>query len=386
MENRVYYGEYTLKHWIDLILKKNIVLPEYQRFFVWKEDDTRKLIETFKNKGFVPSIIIGSIDIDGNSKNIILDGQQRLTSIFLAYLGLFPDRDKFKLKKKLEKFAEENDFEEENEYYEDVINWRFDRLLEYGSTKAKILEETSSISEYKKIDLNLLEKIFSETYLGFSYIVPKIEDSNDKKKEQQKFYSTVFRHINSQGINLLPQESREALYYLNDDLKEYFNPNFCKNITTPSGKLDFTRYLSLLSQFNEDPGNVNKIAYGYARNMESYYEDYINKFVENPVEIQIANVALVKEKIKKLKFDSKYDSIIDMDIYFFGLIYHVIFFGKEIDFEKRDELKTELKNKIEEYKYLDNKKINYQRRNPNALKYLRTRIGDSITIYERFVK
>ena len=38
MGNRVYYGEYTLKHWLDLMLKKNIVLPEYQRYFVWDEN------------------------------------------------------------------------------------------------------------------------------------------------------------------------------------------------------------------------------------------------------------------------------------------------------------------------------------------------------------
>lgn len=37
MENKVYYGEYSLKHWIDLILSKNIELPEYQRYFVWEE-------------------------------------------------------------------------------------------------------------------------------------------------------------------------------------------------------------------------------------------------------------------------------------------------------------------------------------------------------------
>lgn len=30
MENRIYYGEYSLKHWIDMILKKKITLPEYQ--------------------------------------------------------------------------------------------------------------------------------------------------------------------------------------------------------------------------------------------------------------------------------------------------------------------------------------------------------------------
>ena len=29
MENRVYYGEYSLKHWLDLILKKNIILPPF---------------------------------------------------------------------------------------------------------------------------------------------------------------------------------------------------------------------------------------------------------------------------------------------------------------------------------------------------------------------
>ena len=34
MESRTYYGEYSLKHWIDLMLNGNIVLPEYQRSFV----------------------------------------------------------------------------------------------------------------------------------------------------------------------------------------------------------------------------------------------------------------------------------------------------------------------------------------------------------------
>lgn len=26
-KNRVYYGEYSLSHWVDLILQKNIELP-----------------------------------------------------------------------------------------------------------------------------------------------------------------------------------------------------------------------------------------------------------------------------------------------------------------------------------------------------------------------
>ena len=61
MENRVYYGEYSLKHWIDLILKKNIILPDYQRYFVWKEKDVKTLIETLKKKEFVPPVTMEPI-------------------------------------------------------------------------------------------------------------------------------------------------------------------------------------------------------------------------------------------------------------------------------------------------------------------------------------
>ena len=44
MDNRIYYGQYSLKHWLDLILKSNIVLPDYQRYFVWNENKVSTLI------------------------------------------------------------------------------------------------------------------------------------------------------------------------------------------------------------------------------------------------------------------------------------------------------------------------------------------------------
>lgn len=77
--------------------KKNIVLPSYQRVFVWKEKDITDLINAFKNNQFVPPIIIGAFkNKDNFNENLIIDGQQRLTSIFLAYLEIFPDKDKYK--------------------------------------------------------------------------------------------------------------------------------------------------------------------------------------------------------------------------------------------------------------------------------------------------
>ena len=113
MKNRIFYGEYTLKHWIKLMLTSNIVLPDYQRLFVWKEEDVKNFINQVKDEQFVPTLTIGHyVDGEGNRTNLILDGQQRLSSILLAYLGLYPDKAVFKNTLN-ERMANENDDLEE---------------------------------------------------------------------------------------------------------------------------------------------------------------------------------------------------------------------------------------------------------------------------------
>ena len=87
-----YYGEYSLKHWIRMVLSKEIVLPPYQRYFVWKIEKVLRLIENINDNLFVPPVILSSFSGDNRDKeaNYILDGQQRLSAILLAYLGYFP--------------------------------------------------------------------------------------------------------------------------------------------------------------------------------------------------------------------------------------------------------------------------------------------------------
>lgn len=62
MENKVYYGEYTLKHWIKLMLSGNIVLPEYQRHFVWRERDLKRLLQSLSDGQFVQPVTIALYD------------------------------------------------------------------------------------------------------------------------------------------------------------------------------------------------------------------------------------------------------------------------------------------------------------------------------------
>ena len=79
MDTKVYYGEYSLKHWIDLLLAQQITLPEYQRSFVWTKKDVCLFVQSLKRNEFVPPVTIGAFfDEDGNEVNYVIDGQQRL--------------------------------------------------------------------------------------------------------------------------------------------------------------------------------------------------------------------------------------------------------------------------------------------------------------------
>ncbi|MGI2182760.1 DUF262 domain-containing protein [Shewanella oncorhynchi] len=385
MENRIYYGEYSLRHWIDLVLKKNIVLPDYQRYFVWNEKKVETLIETFKNKQFVPPVTIGAFKIGDSNKNLLLDGQQRVTSILLAYLGLYPDAANYKLK--LDSFANDNDEDNNEELYDNILEWNFKSLVEKGTSKVEILSNIQP-GNYKHINLNITDEFLDSNFLGFSYLVPQTSD----EKTQQKYYSSVFRNINIQGETLLPQESRASLYFLDQELVGLFNPDFTKKITiklvSSESKADFIRYLALLSQYHIYGDSLN-IASGYKQKMEKLYEEYIFFAINGePSEIFGNFLSVFPEKKYTVYLDKleqtltemdllrKYTSIIELDTYLFGIIYHVLFNKKMINTSEKEHIFKNLEDKIVEYKSNTS-----HLKSPNNLGHLRRRISDSIAIY-----
>ncbi|WP_353116798.1 DUF262 domain-containing protein [Myroides odoratus] len=388
MDNRVYYGEYSLKHWIDLILKQNIVLPDYQRHFVWDEKKVETLIDTLKNKQFVPPVTIGSFNLNGTNQNLILDGQQRLTSVLLAYLGLYPDEAVYK--EAIKKFADENDDDEETEeQFDNVLKWTFKKLTNKGKSKEEIWREIIE-GNYKKISLTIPPNFFETTFLGFSYLVPVITD----QKEQQKYYSSVFRNINIQGVALLPQESRASLYFLDKDLEQFFVPTFTenyvvKNVSTET-KIDFVRNLSLLSQYHKDRSE-GSIARSYKPKMENYYEEYVYSVVADsdtkygkfstifPNREYSTRFSNLQNTLNSLEIKKEFPSIIDLDMYFFGLTYVIVFENKTIDFTKKEDLKNEIETKIAVFK-----RDSSHTKAPSNLGHLRERIRLSIEIYEKY--
>ena len=162
MKTRVYYGQYSLKHWINLMLKGNIVLPEYQRSFVWEEKDTKRLIKSFYEGQFVQPITIAQYKAGNTERNLILDGQQRLTSILLYYLGYFPNKDKFNvLEESVITSDDPTDDETTNDKANDkkIIGWTFEDLLKNTTNTIETIKEKlkddDRYSEITKVEIKV---------------------------------------------------------------------------------------------------------------------------------------------------------------------------------------------------------------------------------------
>lgn len=372
-----------------MILRKELLLPEYQRFFVWKEKKMDLLIETLQEKRFVPPVSIGVYMENDEKQNLIIDGQQRLTSILLAYLGLFPEQSEDFVSHE-RALADERDDGIDDEDYEDdeLLDWTFKKLTVHGRTKESILSDLK-LQNYKRKDYNLPDEFWDTTFLGFSYMVPDLS----QEKAQLKYYSKVFRDINIQGQRLQPLESRQALYFLDKDLLDLFSPAFAHDIiigVKPSKKMDFVRYLSLLSSYKK----LNSYYWvargnGYVKEMERFYENFIFSIVgEAPMDTFASldemfglddwhrRMQLLELRINDLGLKRTFASIVQMDTYFFGLIYHIVFMGRDVNISGKQNLNQILDNLYESYKgnYLHS-------RSPNALKYMQKRMEESIKTY-----
>lgn len=388
--NRIYYGEYSLAYWIQMIIKGNIVLPEYQRTFVWNKDDYTNLIDSFKEKQFIPPVTIGAYKTTNGQDNLIIDGQQRLTSVFLAYIERFPKKEAGT--GNIENLVNENDDDSDDDEQENMIEWTFKDLLAKGNNKGEIIAKCPQ-EKYEILD-HLDDDFFNKNFLGFAYIVP----STSTEEEQQKFFSTLFRNINIRGKSLYVLESRASLYFLNHQLKEWFNPEFCKEISSSivdksrKSSMDFVRYVALLSQYKKK-GSERGIGYGYASKMENYYETYIYSVVGNKDSIIFGKFSdiftdknykpyldEIDRLITELNYRRRFQSIIDLDLYFFGLIYFTAFEKRVLDTSRKDALEEELKNAIN-----DIKGNGLHTKSPACLKYLRERIFKSIEIYQKYL-
>lgn len=418
MESRVYYGEYSLKHWIQMMLTKNIILPEYQRSFVWDERDIIRLLQSIDDGQFVQPVTIALYKVKEGmpGQNLIIDGQQRLSSILLAYLGYMPDKSRFEKPETLASDIDDAADEATDEAASrGPIKWRFSELIVEGedNSEGAIRKRMEKDPRYSPLDLDLPEHFFDKAFLGYSYIVPSTADAH----VIQRGFSQLFRDINYFGKKLSALESRRSLYYLNADLLPYLEGQTADKQDVLCGiqlmdkmqpiKIDFVRYLSIISQYtiNENPNSV-LVGYSASSTRESFYADYVSyllgleqedrdwKFngfsMEGtfPQQCWRERYERLRESVEMLrpmfrmaeKKKDAFASWIDADYWFFGLIYCIVFAGKTLK-EDLAGLDKAINDEI-----VEKKKWEYYAKTPNRLGNLRDRLGRSIDIIWAYVQ
>ncbi len=91
-----------IAEWLEGVSKKDIVLPEFQREYVWPKEKSKQLMVSLVKNYPVGSLLIWKTDDAPELKNvdrlpdklgtlqIILDGQQRLTTLYMLLKGDIP--------------------------------------------------------------------------------------------------------------------------------------------------------------------------------------------------------------------------------------------------------------------------------------------------------
>ncbi|NOU19516.1 MAG: DUF262 domain-containing protein [Bacteroidales bacterium] len=264
-----------------------IIIPGFQRNFVWDIKRASKLIESIILGLPVPQIFLYE---EAKNKFLVMDGQQRLMTIFYFIKQKFPKR---------ERRTELREIFSKNGNIPDEI--LFDE--EYFTTFKLSLSKTKE--RHKNKFNGLTYKTLGEYRTQFELrpIRNVIVKQNVPKDDNSSVFE-IFNRLNSGGINLTPQEIRGSLYHSKFyDLLYKLNlePVWRKLLRTEAPDLhmrdvelllrgfammiDGDNYFSSLAKFLNDFSNkMKKITPDKIIFYESYFKSFLEHCSELPEE------------------------------------------------------------------------------------------------------
>ena len=222
-----YPADTTLKGYKEMWDNRQLTIPPLQRKYVWKQNRASKLIESFLLGLPVPGVFL----YKEKSGYLVIDGQQRITTIAQFLSGFFEEDNK---KKKTFKLQE--------------VSKRWD---------GKSFE-----------DLNDSDRFKLETAIMRATIIQQLEP-----KDKTSIYS-IFERLNTGGVNLSPMEVRmcvSAGKFIDMLSRLNRHPNWRKIYGTPEEhkrSTDKERILRIMALY--DKGDE------YFASMKRFLNHYIN--------------------------------------------------------------------------------------------------------------
>lgn len=265
---------------------KQFIIPVYQRNYTWKKndqiaklmDDINVLLKNNESKHFIGTIITYPTTVRGFVENSVVDGQQRITTIFLivhALRKLFKDKARENEKNVSKAVPGTDDFFRgylENTFFEkNELSVKYKYKLKpqvsdddaYNYISKENFDELAKCDDSSNIKQNfyyiydVLNGFIEEGYdymsilstLNRLYVVLIELDNSDNPQE-------IFESINSTGAKLSQSDLIRNFILMNkgNDEQEHLYDLYWKNLeynTDHSRKLDsFFRFYLASKQFN----------------------------------------------------------------------------------------------------------------------------------------
>lgn len=196
-------------------IKENFFLPSYQRGYRWRSNEVERLLDdiysTETDYCLQPLVLK---ELEDKYKYELIDGQQRLTTIYLIY-RFMNEEDKskpapgfsisYETREGSEKFLESMDEDDKNKYIDYWFFWNAYKTIEkWFSDKERFPKDNKQIR---------IDKVYEHLEKNVKFIWYEVGDSEDPKG--------VFTRLNSGKIPLTNAELVKAMF-LSRDLNEKF--------------------------------------------------------------------------------------------------------------------------------------------------------------------
>lgn len=302
-------NDFNITTIFNLIDSGRIEMPVFQRNYIWDKKRASKFIESLILGLPIPQIFLYQKE---RNKFLVIDGQQRLLSVYYFIKQRFP---LFEKRAELRKIFDENNGIPDPVLYDDTYFQDFKLQLPKSEMGEKNLLDGLRYSTLG---------IYKSNFEFMTMRCMAIRQNEPKDDDSSVF--EIFSRLNTGGVNLTNQEIRACLYYSDfyRMLSRLNQNNIWRNIygKPEDGKFKdvevILRSFALLYDGQKYNGSMNgfinrfaKKAISFSNQEVDYLFDLFTSFLNACVDIPRETFATKKGELNSALFDSIFVIIAD---------------------------------------------------------------------------